>query len=1083
MSKIFKYSLLGVLLFTAFVSKAQLSDKEKLTEALYLVDEKRFMAAYDTLIQLYEQDKYKSNANVNFNIGISILNSFNREEKAKAIPYLKIAAQDVDPNYTPFSPREKKAPVDAWYYLGKAQHLDYQFSDAEESFNKFETYINENHYLWNAVEREKSMCHFAKKAMQNPVKVKTKNLGGKINGFYPDFSPVITIDESTIYFTSRRLREDSSNYEIYDPQDGMMFEDIYVSYFVDNEWQEPAPLNINTPGHEATVNLSIDGQTLFIYKDINGNGELYKSTFEYDSSGYEIWSEPEKLGSDINSDAYETHVTISPDGKMLYFVSDRDGGLGGKDIYYCRMLPTGKWALSQNAGAVLNSKFDEDGVFMHPDGKTMYFSSNGHQSIGGYDFMYSTLTDSGWTEPTNLGYPINSVDDDVFLVTSPDGKRAYFSSFKEDGYGEKDIYMLELIEAEEKALTLYRGEFTFIDRRVPPAGAAVTITDNETGRLVGSYTPRARDGQFSAILEPNKSYHFMYEAAAYETYEEDIYVPANANYQEIYKEIKLKPVRVGKGLGKISPAPLALANITGGIKQAGKPLDSIKILLLNEQEDLLQKTETDDVGVFDFAKLDPTKTYLIRVITNKDNPITDYEIDLKNDKGEVLTFERLDDSTHIFVPSLFPNEYYKLGEEKIAGVVKKDNNPLAGLNVRLEDEEQETLREETTDEVGEFNFEKLDLDKKYRIIFEGDFPEDPEILLTNQEGEELSFKKVEEGVYVYTPKAYPAGTPVAALSDIEGAVTDENEYPIIGLKVLLLSYEQDLLNSASTDSLGKFNFMDLNLNKTYYIQFEGDYPEDLKLVVANEDFELMPFRKIGEGLYIYEPLYNVRLVNVNNNDLLQEETTDKVEEFNYQKLEADQTYRIIYEADYPDQSEIVIVNTEGKEFKFKRVDEGVFEYRPLPFDGLRSYTLNVEAEEDFQETYPRPEELKGVIAYFQRYFIYNAKDISKQNEKFVAFINDIAKLVEYRGYADIMITSSASKVPTKTWKTNSILTKRRAYDTKRLLETIFKEKGIKEDQYNFVDINTLITGPEYKGDYDTNRSTYEKYQYVRIFVK
>lgn len=1082
MNRLLNLTFLGFFCLLTFVSKAQLSDKEKLTEALYLVDEKRFMAAYDTLIQLYEQEKYKLNANVNFNIGVSILNSFNREEKAKAIPFLEMATKEVDPNYTPFSPKERKAPVDAWYYLGKAQHLDYQFSLAEESFKKFESYINENHYLWKAVERDMRMTRFAREAMQNPVKVKTQNLGGKINGFFPDFSPVITIDESAVYFTSRRPREDSSNYEIYDPQDGMLFEDIYVSYYVEGEWIEPCPLNINTAGHEATVNLSIDGQTLYLYKDINGNGELYRSDFEYDSSGYEIWSAPIKLGSDINSDAYETHVTVSPDGSTLYFISDREGGLGGKDIYLCRMLPTGEWALSQNAGPVLNSKFDEDGVFMHPDGKTMYFSSNGHQSMGGYDFMYSTLTDSGWTEPTNLGYPINSVDDDVFLVTSPDGKRAYFSSFKEDGYGEKDIYMLELIEAEEKSLTLYRGEFTFIDRRVPPAGAAVTITDNETGEMVGVYTPRARDGQFSSILEPNKSYHFMYEAAAYETYEEDIYVPANANYQEIYKEIKLKPVRVGKGLDKISPAPVALANVQGGVRANGVPQDSIKILLLNEQEDLLQKTETDDVGVFNFAQLDPTKTYLIRVITDGENPMQGYEIDLVNDRGEVLTFEQIDDSTYIFVPALHPYEYYGIQAKAIAGKVQKAGQPIAGLNVRLEDESKEILREETTDEVGEFNFEKLDLDKKYRIVFDGDFPEDPEILITNQEGEELSFKKIDEGIYEYSPKTYPAGAPIAALTDIEGAVTAE-DYPIIGLKVLLLSYNQDLLNSASTDSLGKFNFMDLDVNKTYYIQFEGDYPDDVKLVVANEDFDLMPFRKIGEGLYIYEPLYNVRLVNVNNNNLLQEETTDKVDEFNYQKLNPDQTYRIIYEANYPDQSEIVIINAEGQEFRFKRVDEGVFEYRPLPFDGLRSYTLNVDAEEDFKETYPRPEELKGVIAYFQRYFVYNAKDISKQNEKFVAFVNDIAKLVEFRGYADIVITSSASKVPTRTWKTNSILTKRRAYDTKRLLEEVFTARGIKKDQYNFVDINTLITGPEYKGDWDTNRSTYEKYQYVRIFVK
>ena len=1080
MNQVLRIALVCISFLNAIQLQAQLSDKEQFTEALYLMDEKRFSTALPIFMKLYEQEKYKSNANVNYNIGVAILNSFNREEKAKAIPYLKMASESVSANYTPFDPKEKKAPVDTWYYLGKAQHHDYQFDDAAVSFKTFKTYINDKHYLWKAVEREVNMTEFAKTAIQNPVNIKTRNLGEKLNGFYPDFSPVITIDESAVYFTSRRLREDSSNYEIYDPIDGMLFEDIYVSYVIEDVWQEPKPLNINTAGHEATVNLSIDGQTLYIYRDINGNGELYKSEFEYDSSGYEIWSTPEKLGSDINSDAYETHVTVTPDGKTLYFVSDREGGFGGKDIYYCKLLPTGKWALSRNAGPILNSKYDEDGVFMHPDGKTMYFSSNGHQSMGGYDFMFSELTDSGWTEPKNLGYPINSVDDDVFFVTSPDGKRAYFSSFKEDGYGEKDVYMLELIDAEEKSLTLYRGEFTFIDKRVPPAGAAVTITDNETGDLIGVYTPRARDGQFSAILEPNKSYHFIYEAAAYQSYEEDIYVPASANYQEIYKEIQLKPVRVGDGLDKITPAPVAFAAVQGGLTKDGEPLDSIKILLLNEQEDLLQKTETDDVGVFNFAELDPTKTYLIRVITDGDNPIQGYNIDLKNDQGETLTFEKIDDSTYIFVPALFPYEYYGIQAQAIEGQVKKNGDPLAGLNVRLEDMQTDgVLQQETTDEVGEFNFQKLDLDKSYRIVFDGDFPEDPEIILRNENGEILAFQKIAQGVYQYAPMKY--GAPVEQLTDIEGAVTAD-DYPVIGLKVLLLDYDQVLLNSAATDSVGKFNFMDLDINKTYYIQFEGDYPEDVKLVVANDNYDLMPFRKIDEGLYIYEPLYKVRLVNENDN-LMQEETTDKVEAFNYQKLNPDQAYRIIYEANAPDQNEIIIVNEDGKEFKFVRVDKNTFKYTPLPFDQVRSYTMNVEGVEDVQETYPKPEELVGVIAYFQRYFIYNAKDINQQNNEFVMFVNDIAKLVELRGYADIVITSSASKVPTKTWKTNSILTKRRAYDTKRLLEEIFKAKGIKESQYNFVDINTLITGPEYKGDWDTNKSTYEKYQYVRIFVK
>lgn len=1064
--------------FTTAVFAQELSDREKFTEAMYLMDERRFSTALPILLELAEKEK--DNANLDYNIGLAYLFSFEEKEKVKALPYLLSAAKNTSPNYKAFNSREKRAPVDATFYLAKAQHNDYQFLEAKENLLKFQKQITEEHYLWKEVGKGLKMADYAQKAITNPVNIIVTNLGDSLNGYYPDFSPVVRIDETAIYFTSRRLRKDSSNFEIYDPIDGMLYEDLYVSFKNEDTevWGEPYPLNINTEGHEATVNLSVDGQTLYIYKDIRGNGELYKSNLVSDSAGFETWSEPEKLGSDINSKAYETHVTVTPDGKYLYFVSDRDGGFGGKDIYYCRLLPTGEWALSQNAGPVLNSEYNEDGVFMHPDGKTMYFSSDGHESMGGYDIMYSVLSDSGWSTPTNMGYPINSVDDDVFFVTTPDGKRAYFSSFKEEGYGEKDIYMLELLDAEEKPITLYRGEFTFVDRYVPPAGALVTITNNNTGELVGYFTPRQRDGQFSAILETNNSYHFTYESAGYETYEEDIYVPASANYQEIYKDIKLRPVRVGDGMNPIQAEPLYMANVSGSIAKNSDPIKGLKILLLNEDKDLLEQTETDNVGVFNFSKLDPSKTYLIQVVTEDENPIKGYSIDILNDKGETLTFEKIDDNTYIFVPTLYPYEYYGISASAISGKVKSSEGPLSGLNVRLEDETKDLIQQEETDEYGEFNFQKLDLDKTYRIIFEGDFPDNTDIVLLNEAGDELTFMKVKEGIYEYVP--VKKSSPEVVLSDISGSIT-HLDMPVKNLSVLLLDKDLTLLNKTATDSVGKFNFMDLDLKQQYTIKFEGDFPEDLKLVVANEDFDLLLFRKIAAGVYRYDPIF-VRLEN-KQADVLGQEITDDVSEFNYKKLNTDEYYKIIYDGNYPDDSELVFFNDKGEKLAFKKVSDGVYEYIPIKSAGPRSYTMDVEGRPDLKETYPRPEELRNVIAYFQRYFIYNAKDINKQNKEFVDFINDIAELVEIRGNVELIITSSASKVPTKTWKTNSILTKKRAYDTKALLVSIFAERGIKPEQYNFVDINTLITGPEYKGDFDTNMHEYEKYQYVRIFVK
>ncbi len=740
-------------------------------------------------------------ANINYNIGLSMLNSFDERVKTASLPYLEKAAQKTSANYDPYSSSEKNAPVFAFYYLGISQHLNYKFDEAVKSFETFQSKITKKNFLADDAKRRIDMVKYAKFAVENPVNIEVTNLGGKLNSEFPDYSPVVRIDESAIYFTSRRLRKDSSNINYTDLSDGMYAEDIYVSYFENDEWGSPELLNINTPEHEATINLSIDGKTLFIYKDDKGDGNLYYSDLISDSAGMEKWANPKKFGPNINSKAYETHVAMSPDGKKLFFVSNKEGGYGGKDIYYCNLLPTGTWAVNQNIGQVLNTSGDEDGVFIHPDGVTMYFSSNGHSSMGGYDIFKSVFNEDSntWSEPENLGYPINSVDDDVFFVTTPDGKRGYFSSFKEKGYGDKDIYMIQLLDAKETGLTLYNGEFTYVDRMFPPEGAQVIITDNTTNDLIGIYTPRQRDGKFSAILIPNRTYHMKYESDGYQTYEENIFVPDDSVYQEIFKSIALKPVRVGKDGEVINDD----SQTGAGAVATGK---GVTIDLLDNAQKLLNSTTTDDAGAFNFEKLDVNKVYFIRV---------------NSEESKVL---------------------------------ENDN-----------------------------------------------------LVITNDLGGKMDFAKIGLGMYKYTP------------------------------------------------------FKDNNSPKSY----------------------------------------------------------------------------------------------------------------------------NVEARDSIQYpySYPSGKELENVIVYFQKFFIYNMKDIDEESSEFAEFANDIAELIRQRGYANLAITSSASKVPTKTWGNNTVISRRRAYDTKALIERVMLKKGINPSQYNFVDINTLITGPEYKGDFLENKKVYEKFQYVRVFVR
>ncbi len=245
-----------------------------------------------------------------------------------------------------------------------------------------------------------------------------------------------------LIFTSRR--EGSTGIGNVD-RDLMFFEDIYISYFRDGKWQ-PAQnmgIKINTEFHDASIGLSADGKELYLYKDENG-GDIYVSRMNEDST----WTTPEPLSENINSRFSENSVCISPDGNTLFFTSDRPGGKGGIDIYYSEKDKKGRWGKPVNMGAPVNTSSDDDGPFIDYDSKTLYFSSRAHAGMGGFDIFVSEFdsTSKKWSEPVNIGYPINTPDDDIYFVKSGDSKYGYYASVKDGGIGEKDIYKVLIPE-------------------------------------------------------------------------------------------------------------------------------------------------------------------------------------------------------------------------------------------------------------------------------------------------------------------------------------------------------------------------------------------------------------------------------------------------------------------------------------------------------------------------------------------------------------------------------------------------------------------------------------------------------------
>ncbi len=486
-----------------------------------LIDEGNFDEAIQLGAALLKDQP--DNPELNFKLGYSYLMTALR--KPKSIPYLEkavnlMSSQSKKPNGLFFESK---------FYLGKAYHYNYEFKKAINLFNRLlET--TKNKELTAAINREIDQCKVGIKLMREPVKMQINNLGENINSEYSDHSPVVSADESVMIFTSRRKRYEGEQLE----EDGQYNEDIYISYNEGNSWQKAKgiSMNINTDAHEATISISPDGSQLFIYGSEDA-GTILVSYLTGDQ-----WSVPMPLGPNINTKYRETHASMSADGKYLYFTSDRPGGYGGLDIYVSEKQEDGTWGPATNLGPGINTEFDEEGPFIHPDGISLYFSSKGHETMGGFDIFQSKKNEFGtWTLPENMGYPINTIDDDVFITLTPDGKRSYFSSYREDGFGSTDIYMMALPEAEEKPVTVVKGKVVTCAKQ--SNDVEITVYDSENDDLLGLYKPNSRTGKYLFILPRGRNYYAIYEVNGEEKHQEEFFISDNAEFQVIYKTISL----------------------------------------------------------------------------------------------------------------------------------------------------------------------------------------------------------------------------------------------------------------------------------------------------------------------------------------------------------------------------------------------------------------------------------------------------------------------------------------------------------------------------------------------------------------
>jgi outer membrane protein OmpA-like peptidoglycan-associated protein/tetratricopeptide (TPR) repeat protein len=380
-----------------------------------------------------------NNVRANFMAGKAIIETI---DKSRASKYL-IKAHELDPNISP----------DILLLIGQSFQYGNDFDNAIAYYEKHKARIQTNAVakktskntlkaILAEIDEKIAKCNNGKKYTSDPLEYSIKNLGKGINSGHADYAPAINKDETLMIFTSRR--EGGVGIGNVD-KDLEFFEDIYISEFKDGQWQPAQNMgtNINTEYHDASIGLSGDGKTLFLYKDENG-GDIYVSNQRKDGT----WTSPESISENINSTYNENSVSISPDGQTLFFTSDRPGGKGGIDIYMSKLDKKGKWSKPSNIGAPINTASDEDGPFIDYDGKTLYFSSRGHEGMGGYDIFVSEYdsTAKKWSQPVNIGYPINTPDEDIYFVKSGDRRFGYYASVKDGGQGEKDIYKVAIPE-------------------------------------------------------------------------------------------------------------------------------------------------------------------------------------------------------------------------------------------------------------------------------------------------------------------------------------------------------------------------------------------------------------------------------------------------------------------------------------------------------------------------------------------------------------------------------------------------------------------------------------------------------------
>ncbi len=416
--------LLSLTVLGAFAQRTSYFRRQFVDAEYYLLYED-YKDALPLYLELHAA--FPNNANISYRVGQCYMGIPN--EKGKAIPFFEKATKGITNSYKEGFFTETKAPIEAYFYLGQAFRISQEFENAVNAFEKYRGLIADNpdgQENKQKVKRELEAIEYAKEQIKNPVNISFTPVSNAVNTQFSEMNPVVSANNQTLAYTTIQ----------------QFYHAIMVSTKRADVWTHPVHLNAQlfADGTIYTVGISADGNTLILARNDNDTYNLYTTTRDTVKN---TWSMLARLPKEINTRNWENYACFSPTGDTLYYSSNQPGGFGGFDLYMSTKTPDG-WSQGINLGAEINTPDDEIAPSVSHNGKKLFFSSNGHTTMGGFDLFVSVLEQRHWAKPKNLGSPINTTDDDIFFSPLGDGTKGYLSRPLSQNQGNSDIYFISI---------------------------------------------------------------------------------------------------------------------------------------------------------------------------------------------------------------------------------------------------------------------------------------------------------------------------------------------------------------------------------------------------------------------------------------------------------------------------------------------------------------------------------------------------------------------------------------------------------------------------------------------------------------